>query len=278
VLTTIASRGIQLFSEKVGSGPPLVTLHGGLGLDHTYLRPWLDPLGDTFEIHYLDQRGCGRSTPRGELEGVTHATWVDDVDAFRAELGHEKIFLFGHSYGAFLALEYALRHGDRLAGLILSSVAPVIDYPQVIMQNARDRATPEQFELVASTFGRPASDDAALERLWKAVLPLYFQRFDAEKAEAVNARMKFHADAFNQSTAQCLPTFNVVERLPEIRTPTLILAGRHDWILPVHEAAERTHAGIAGSTLVVFEESGHFPFIEEQSAYTAAVRAWKARI
>jgi proline iminopeptidase len=266
--------GIQLFAETHGVGPPLVTLHGGLGLDHTYLRPWLDPLGDSFRLVFFDQRGCGRSTA-GPLDGVTHATWCADTDLLRRELALDKIVLFGHSYGALIALDYALAYPETLAGLVLCNATPVIDYPEVMMANVR-AWTPEVFERLASTLGRPAADDAELERIWRDILPAYFHEYDPATANAMNARIRFRAAAFNQSACRCLPTFNVLPRLSEIDVPTLILAGRRDWVMTVREGAERLHAGIRGSTLRVFEASGHFPFIEEQPAWLRAVREWKA--
>src|SRR5437016_4873387 len=121
-----AVNGTELFYALHGDGRPLVTLHGGLGLDHTYFRPWLDALGDAAQLVYYDQRGHGRSQ-RPPLDHVGHDTWAADAEELRAHLGHERIVLFGHSYGGYLAQEYALAFGERLAGLILCSTAPAFD-------------------------------------------------------------------------------------------------------------------------------------------------------
>lgn len=53
--------GADLFYLTRGEGLPCLVMHGGLGLDHTYLHPWLDPLGDTLQLVYYDHRGNGRS-------------------------------------------------------------------------------------------------------------------------------------------------------------------------------------------------------------------------
>ena len=92
-------KDIQLWVECAGEGAPLLVMHGGPGLDHTYFRPHLDNLAKTHNVIYYDHRGNGRSSPVQNWEGITHATWVEDADQLRASLGHEKIFLFGHSYG-----------------------------------------------------------------------------------------------------------------------------------------------------------------------------------
>jgi len=69
---------------------------------------------------------------------------------------------------------------------------------------------------------------------------------------------------------------DVVSRLGEIDVPTLILGGRRDLFCPPSQA-ERMRRGIRGSELIVFEQSGHYPFVEEAEAFRQAVRGWLAR-
>ena len=89
---------------------------------------------------------------------------------------------------------------------------------------------------------------------------------------------QYSAQGFNQGMGVCLPTFNVLSRLGEIKVPTLVMAGRHDWITPPPQAAERLHAGLPNSKLVIFEESGHFPFIEEHDKFVTTVKDWVSRL
>jgi pimeloyl-ACP methyl ester carboxylesterase len=85
----------------------------------------------------------------------------------------------------------------------------------------------------------------------------------------------YSAAAWNQVvTSGSMLGFNALGRLAGIRVPTLILAGAHDWIMPADEGARRLHAEIPESELVVFEESGHFPFIEEADRFRDVVRRW----
>ncbi len=151
----------ELFYETIGTGRLLITLHGGMGLDHSCFRPWLDPLAAHAAIVYVDQRGHGRSSRPATYDGIDVGTWARDMDALRAHLGYDKVVLLGHSAGGFIAQVYALRYGDHLAGLILDSTAPVIDYGEVIQRNAAARGTPAQLQAVAATFGGApfATDD-----------------------------------------------------------------------------------------------------------------------
>ena len=174
-------------------------LHGGLGLDRSTLRPWLDPLGDRARLVFLDLRGCGLSEPIPTGAPVTHATWVDDADALRDHLGLERWTVFGHSYGGFLALEYALRYPERTAGLVLCSTAPAFDHAGVAMANAEARGTPETLAALAGAFSSPAPSDEAFEATWRALAPLYLHRPTPESLSAITDGVRYRAEALNAS-------------------------------------------------------------------------------
>jgi proline iminopeptidase len=265
----------ELFYTTFGQGRPMLMMHGGLGFDHTYYRPWLDPLGGRVQLIYYDHRGNGRSHRPASFDGISHDTWTADADALRGYLGHERIVLLGTSYGGFLAQEYALRYGQHLSGLILCCTAPVLDYPKVIRANAEARGTREQVSRVSRILqGEPAATDAALKETATVIMPLYFKHFDSEQAKAIVENTHFSAAASNHAFARCIPSFNVLPRLTEITVPTLVIAGRDDWITPPREGAERIHAALPNSEIVIFEDSGHFPFIEEQARFLTIVREW----
>lgn len=266
--------GTELFYTIHGQGRPVFVMHGGLGIDHTAFRPWLDPLGDRYQLIFYDHRGNGRSERPASLADVDHGTWADDAEALRKYLGHERIVILGHSYGGVLGQEFALRYGDRLDGLILLTSLPAWDYEDTILANARARGTPEQIDFVENGLTDPVADDDAMKEIWGLILPLYFKDYDPEIGAALAANMSCSAAAFNRGFIECLPQFNVLSRLKEITAPTLVLAGRYDWITPVVECSERLHAGIPNSELVVFEESAHFPHIEEQERFLTVVGDW----
>ena len=77
IVDTPGTTGASLYASSIGSGPILLALHGGLGLDHTYLRPALDPLADIAQIVYLDIRGNGRSRePEGTWTPLSPQWWL----------------------------------------------------------------------------------------------------------------------------------------------------------------------------------------------------------
>ncbi|MFN8474555.1 MAG: alpha/beta fold hydrolase [Anaerolineae bacterium] len=268
--------GTTLYYETVGQGTPMFIMHGGLGMDHTYFRPWLDQLADQMTLVYYDHRANGRSERPVSLDGVDHATWAADADALREHLGYDQIILLGHSYGGFLAQEYAIRYGDRLKGLVLSCTAPTMDYGEVILANAQARGTQEQLEALGGLLSRPMADDDEMGAHLGAVLPLYFHRPDPAVIEDVAERGVYSAAAWNHAAATCMPVFNYLASLSDITAPTLVLSGDDDYITPPAQGGARIHAAIPGSEFVVFEHSGHFPFIEETDRFMEVMRAWLA--
>jgi proline iminopeptidase len=113
----------EIYYEVCGNpkGSPVVFLHGGPGSGCSPTqRRFFDPAH--YRIVLIDQRGCGRSKPQGEIEENTTDDLVNDIDAIRAALNIDKWLVFGGSWGSTLALAYALQHTDRVTGLILRGI------------------------------------------------------------------------------------------------------------------------------------------------------------
>ena len=121
--------GQRIYWETCGnpSGKPMVVLHGGPGSGCTPgARRMFDPAA--FRIILFDQRQCGRSTPHAsdpavDLSVNTTGHLLTDIEALRGHLGVERWLVFGSSWGSVLALAYAQAHPERVAGLVLFSVA-----------------------------------------------------------------------------------------------------------------------------------------------------------
>jgi len=275
VLSTgrIPVRDTELFVTVEGSGSPILVMHGGLGVDHTCFRPWLDPLGDSATLIYYDHRGNGRSA-RPPLDDVDHGTWVEDADALRAELGHEQVVVLGHSYGGFLALRYALAHPERVRGLILVSTAAVMEHWDAVHANlAARQATPAQLRAFED---RPFESEHDFVATLGALLPLYFHR----PQDDVLAGLAGITTSVEASVAggRCMADYDLRADLARIEAPTLVLGGRHDFIMPPASTAEPLAAGLPHAELVVFEDSGHFPYIEQAAHFGDVVRSWLGRL
>jgi len=117
---------------------------------------------------------------------VTHAQLADDAEGLRQHLGFGKVAVLGHSYGGFIALEYALRYPDSVSHLILLDTAPVFDYGEEIINNAMAKgATPVMLEALTAS----SANDEAMKSTLKLIFPLYFYRYqpayDAHLADII---------------------------------------------------------------------------------------------
>jgi proline iminopeptidase len=269
--------GIRLFFDVVGSGlrpigsemvqmPALFVLHGGPGCDHSYFRPWLDPLAEHAQLIYLDHRGNGRSEYPDETT-YTIAQMADDVDALRDYLGFDRIMMLGHSFGGMVAQTYALKHQDRLTKLVLAATTPSSQFWDEAQDVAQVRATDEQLEVLNALFEGRITTQEEHDAWWRVCMPLYFEKIpDPEMINVELDRMIGAVGVSNYMMKNEIPNFDVRPRLGELRVPTLVLAGRHDWVTPVSQSAA-INDGIPGSQLVVMEESAHMGFAEEQEDY-----------
>ena len=271
--------GIELHVDVQGpaGAPAIYAHHGAPGLGtHATPKRAFAPLADAFRVVTWDARGSGASDP---VPPYTHAQWVADWDALRAHHGDERIVVKGGSYGGYVALEYTLAHPDRVRALVLRDTSASRKFEALAKANALARAeefpdiTPELLDMV---FDGRVPDDATMRSAYATVAPLYDAKTDPAKAAARVAAAVVRADTHNQAFSQNLPNYDLTSRLHEITVPVLITVGRHDWITPL-AASEEIKAGIPHAELVVFENSGHSPQIEENAKWVATVRDFLER-
>ena len=115
--------GHRVYMEQCGSphGEPVVVLHGGPGGGCSpAMRRYFDPTH--YRVILFDQRGCGRSRPHASVEANTTWHLVQDIELIRETLGIDRWIVFGGSWGATLALIYAIRHPEHVRHLVLRGV------------------------------------------------------------------------------------------------------------------------------------------------------------
>ncbi len=271
-MRTLKVNGVRLKVDVMGEGnePLFIGHHGAPGMSsHAEPKRAFGGLAGWFKVVTFDARGSGESDYVGPY---THEQWVADVDAIREAFGAEEFVMGGGSYGGFLSLEYALAHPSRVRALVLRDTA-ARDYGEQAKRNALARAkefpwlTPE---LVERALGGSFRDNDEFRELFGAIQPLYDVNYDPAKGAERLAGLKLNYLADNYAFTHNLPNYDVRARLHEIEVPVLITVGRHDWITPV-EASEEMHSLLPDSELVIFENSGHSPQIEEHDAWFARV-------
>lgn len=269
----------RLFYEVLGTGAPIIVVHGGPGLDHSYLQPGLDVLATRNTLVYYDQRGTGRSVAKLDAETINLAKFVDDIDALRQALGYEEITVLAHSFGALIGLEYAFRYGDHLRTLILMNpVEPGTRFGEAIAERQRSRVTPEdtaELEALRATEGFSARDPATLSQVYRVMFRQALR--DRSRIDDLDLDLAPSTAQNGQDVAALLAgalgPIDWWDRLAEIETPTLVLHGRFD-IPPVDMSLALAEALPVGSFEVL--DSGHFPYLEDREGLLAAISGFFA--
>ena len=276
----------RIAGEKEDPGKyPLLCLHGGPGVPHDYLEA-LEAMADTGRrVIFYDQLGCGNSDQPHDPSMWTVDLFVEEVDAVRKALGLERVHLLGQSWGGMLAMQYMLTRPEGIISLIIAS-SPASMEQWVSEANRLREELPADVQQTllkheqAGTTADPAYQEAMLEFYRRHVcrlepMPAGVQRaFDklAQNPEVyytMNGPSEFHVIGL-------IRDFNVIDRLGEIRVPTLVTSGRYDEATPL--VAGTVQRGIPGSEWVVFENSAHLAHAEEPERYLQVLTDFMDRV
>jgi len=282
VLVDVGDTRLWVVERGRADGLPLVLLHGGPGLDHTEFGDFLDPLGDEHRLLLIDHRAQGRSDRDAAAETWTIEQMARDVTALTRALELSRYAVLGHSYGAFVALRHAIDGDAGLAGTIVSSGVPSTRYLAAVETNLAEFEPVELRAQVQQSWAREAEAQTHEDvvSLFVDQLPFHFaDPRDPRIALAVDSMQnaRFNADVLRVGAETEYGGLEVENRLGEVRSPMLVLAGRHDRVCVV-EGAEAIAAGVPGAELVVLEQSAHMGFIEEPEEYLGAVRRFLAPV
>lgn len=280
---TVAVPGGQIWMQRVGAGTglPVIALHGGPGSPHDYLEP-LAALGRHWPVVFYDQLGCGRSERPDDASLWTLERFVAELDAVLCAVGAERVHLIGHSWGAMLAVDYALVHPQRVASLVLHSPCLSMTRVRADMQRLRE-ALPESVRRVIDRCEAEGTTDSgaygaaamAFYRRHVCVLPQWPEPL-------MRSQQGWSMDVYTTmwGPAEFTPTGNLAgyereERLAELDLPVLYLCGRHDEMTPESTAAYRDATWNA--EFVVFEHSAHVAHLEEPERYLEVVSDFLTR-
>jgi proline iminopeptidase len=284
-MTHMQIRDASLFVKVVGQGYPLVLMHGGPSLDHTTLLP-LEPLADQFTLIFYDHRCNGRSEG-AEVSTMTFENLTADADALRQALGFEQWAVLGHSFGGNVALEYALRYPQSLSRLILMNTGGDQwwvnqNAPEILAKRGYSAAT---VQAACRFYNGQVTPDEYLPTVMKFMSAYSYHNsllynpslLTLASKVGLGPPMKLRPEALIFGYSQLLKGWTVMDRLNEIQVPTLVLAGRYDFLFPPeHQAilADR----LPNAQLELIECAGHNPQMERPVEVIEIIRSFIAEV
>ena len=272
-----AADGTELAYHVHGEGAPLICVPGGPMRESAYLGD-LGGLSRHRRLIMLDLRGTGKSAIPADPVSYRCDRLVDDVAALQDHLGLASIDLLGHSAGANIAVQYAVRDQGRVArlALITPSGRAVGLEPGSAMRReiVRLRRDEPWFAEAAVSFERIAAG-AGTEEDWEAVAPFFYGRWDAAaRAHEAAEKKQSNEDAARAFAAEgAFAPAATRAALAAFGSPVLVLAGGLDLQRPPAVAAEFA-ALFPAARLVVQPGAGHYPWLDDASWFVSAVTAF----
>lgn len=254
--------------EGVPTRPAIVLIHGAISSLQTW-EPWEVRLQGKYRVISLDLPGSGLTgpDPRGDYSVETTVRIVDELTR---KLGVERFAIAGHSMGGWIAWHYALAHPERVSALILVAPAgaPGVRYPDPplgirlgrseILRNMIMRVTPRS--VIERTIRQSITDqtivtDKMIDRYWELLL------YPGNR----------EATLLRPSLSDLTPATR--EEMARIKTPTLILWGKEDRLMPA-TASAWFKAAIPGAKEILYPRIGHIPMEEAPDRSAADVDAF----
>jgi proline iminopeptidase len=285
-LVEVADTKLYVDERGEPSAFPLLVFHGGPGLDHTEFADYLDPLteGGRYRLVLADERASGRSDRTAPQQTWTLGRMAQDVSDLAASLGVSGGYAtLGHSYGAFLVLQHAVDHPGEPRGTIVSAGVAAARWLEGIGRQLAAFEPVGLREQVTSSWARETEvrTEEEARALLEDQLPFHFRDPQGAALREFQRRTaglaRYAPDVIRYFAAQDYGGIDVEDRLGEVTHPVLVLAGRHDRTCAVG-ASEDMARRLPAAELVVFENSAHMMYVEEQARYLATVRQFLDRV
>jgi proline iminopeptidase len=277
--------GEKIWYQIKGTGEPVILIPGGPGSSHGVFLPWFDDLSGNFKVVYFDAFGRGKSSWAKNIEEYSLQKDVDDLEGLRQALGFVKWSVIGHSYGGIVAQAYGLRYPDSVAKLVLVDTLYDADMWQALDDTGNyefRNQFPERWDklMAIRNQGHKSSSPVHIKAYDMPPGLIYF--YDASNASKLRQDMSnpfdFNWDVYYQIVGDDadfriggdIAKLDFKKDLKNLKMPVLIIAGRYDRVsIPRFAVKYEDYAPQA--EFVMFEKSGHFPFIEEQAKFMEVV-------
>ncbi len=269
--------GAKIWYEIKGSGEPIVLIPGGPGNSHIYFTPWFDELAKNFKVIYFDAFGRGKSDRAKDSTQYTFQRDVQDLEGLRKALGFEKWSVLGHSYGGMVAQAYALEYPNSVEKLILSNTFYSGEMWQENDNNSNNEIKNQYPEVWSNIMmlRNEGYNSSSPEHQKAYGVPsglLYF--YDASNAYKMRPDTGFNSQVYYTLVGYDgdfiiggdIAKLDFRTKLENLKMLVLIIEGRFDRVaVPSWSIKYKEYAPQA--KFVMFEKSGHNPYVEEKEKY-----------
>jgi proline iminopeptidase len=271
--------GVSLYYESIGEGVPIVVVHGGPGLDHSYLLPQMGELAKGYRLIFYDQRAMGKSSAEFDSSQMTMNSFVEDLEGIRKAFGLDKMNLMGHSWGGLVSMFYAIRYPSHLQSLILVNTTPASSVLRNLSFGVMSLKTTKEDSIaqlqIAETDGFKKRDPATMARFFRLLFHGSFHNKQYAESLTLNFDSSYSAKSamvrqLNRDST--LRSYDIFAKLDTIQCPVLIIGGSDDAVVPGANENIRDH--IRGAQYILMPECGHFPFVESPGKFFPAVRTF----
>lgn len=244
-----------------GSKTPVLLLHGGPGSSSYYLDP-LKELSKDRPVIFIDQLGCGRSTRITDTTLMTIEHYVEQVEQVRKALHLNDFYLYGHSWGTMLGMDYYLKYPDHVKAIIFHS--PLFSTDLWIKDADTLIATlPDSVQLIIR---ENEKNKTYTNEAYLSAVNLYYSKFlkrkESTQAQQDSSNLFFGVNVYEYmwGPSEFTATGNLLHydrmnRLSEIAVPTLLLTGEYDEARPA--TVKHFQSLIPDSEFTVIKNAGH---------------------
>lgn len=272
----VTLNGVQIHYTVRGTGPEMIAHSGGPGMD---ARVWDDfaHIDEFLTIVAIHPRGSGLSGP-AQGDAYLLPDYASDLQALRLHLGLDKPVVMGWSHGGIVAMQFAFTYPDDLSKLILFDTSAYFweflgDIEGAVQEFKDEPWFEPSFAALKAEWAGEYKTDEDMSRLWVEEMKFYFKKFD-DRSRAYHERTKdlpirmASLKTFNDKEAA---TLDLRPDLLKIKVPTLVIVGRHDFITNV-AMAEEIVKHTPNARLEIFEDSGHYAFVEEPAKFSRVIK------
>lgn len=267
--------GKRVIYKTVTKGQPqLFCLHGGMGLSADSLFSGLLDLSDSFNLVFIDQRGCGDSdvAPDGNYRLEDFASDLMEVVA-QVSAKNQPVGLFGHSLGGMIAIKALGLYPETFHFSILSNTA-MDDKWRAASKNSSSTLNDQEISSIMAKLAKDPTNDQYMQELAIAYGPLYFPELKFDEARAKMKKFTYRAANWNFMSGHVYPGMNLRDDLSKHRCQTLVIGGEIDPVVPVSCQRSIVEALSNKGQMTTIVGAGHFPFTTRRTEFNESIKTW----